>query len=506
MIKKYNKEVGFIYKNENNIDKIYKNNQLVFEQGFDREDSGSTPLTTSHEAIGKDLKGYKIYGNSRQNNLPDGYTEVEWIKSNKDIDLGIKTNNNIQIEAKFLRTTTSTQFVYHSDSGSSLSTNTTAYASGNGIWRFGSKATSIQQSVDVIFETIQNKDGVWFNGEKVGNYTSVSTFTSSTNLCALGSASNPSNQLYYLKVKEYGSNTYDYILIPCKRNLDNVYGLYDVIGNEFYTNSEATITAGNDVVPSPSYPIKIESVGDKTVNVMPSAEKSIKQENGVTIECDGFGTYIITGTASHDTTIYFDLKSSFTIPVSKYKDGEGTMSLFNSDSSLSAYIYFMNNSSTIDYWVLSQINRISNSYSLQGGKECNKIGFKVSEGKTVNMTVSPVFTNDGIYSSEPIPYGYKIPITVSDGTNTTNIYLNEPLRKVGNYADYINYKEQKVYRNVIVNDNSGEQTIENSYSGTTDTTGTSVTLPNIPSLVGTTTYNVDTKVKPSNMYIKYKGK
>lgn len=373
MIKKYNKEVGFIYKNENNIDKIYKNNQLVFEQGFDREDSGSTPLTTSHEAIGKDLKGYKIYGNSRQNNLPDGYQEVEWIKSNKDIDLGIKTNNNIQIEAKFLRTTTSTQFVYHSDSGSSLSTNTTAYASGNGIWRFGGKATAISQSINVIFETIQNKDGVWFNEEKVGNYTSVPTFTSSTNLCALGSASNPSNQLYYLKVKEYGSNTYDYIWIPCKRTSDNSYGLYDIVGNNFYTNDVATITAGDNVVPSPSYPIEIESVGDLV-------------------------------TDSSDTN-----------------------------------------------------------------------------------------------------YGkYKIP--VSDGTNTTNMYLNEPLRKVGNYADYIDYKEQKVYRNVIVNDDSGEQTIENSYSGTTDTTGTSVTLPNIPSLVGTTIYDVDTKVKPSNMYIKYKGR
>lgn len=31
---------------------------------------------------------------------------------------------------------------------------------------------------------------------------------------------------------------------------------------------------------------------------------------------------------------------------------------------------------------------------------------------------------------------------------TTNIYLNEPLRKVGDYADYIDYKNKKVIRNV----------------------------------------------------------
>jgi hypothetical protein len=34
---------------------------------------------------------------------------------------------------------------------------------------------------------------------------------------------------------------------------------------------------------------------------------------------------------------------------------------------------------------------------------------------------------------------------------TTNIYLNEPLRKVGDYADYIDYKNKKVVRNVKEN-------------------------------------------------------
>lgn len=45
---------------------------------------------------------------------------------------------------------------------------------------------------------------------------------------------------------------------------------------------------------------------------------------------------------------------------------------------------------------------------------------------------------------------YKIPITVSDGTRniTTNIYLDEPLRKVGDYADYIDLENGKVVRNV----------------------------------------------------------
>ena len=44
---------------------------------------------------------------------------------------------------------------------------------------------------------------------------------------------------------------------------------------------------------------------------------------------------------------------------------------------------------------------------------------------------------------------YKIPVKVTNGageSTTTNIYLDEPLRKVGEYADYIDYENSKVIR------------------------------------------------------------
>ena len=45
---------------------------------------------------------------------------------------------------------------------------------------------------------------------------------------------------------------------------------------------------------------------------------------------------------------------------------------------------------------------------------------------------------------------YGIPITIrgDEGETQTNIYLDEPLRKVGNYADYIDFREKKVVRYV----------------------------------------------------------
>lgn len=46
------------------------------------------------------------------------------------------------------------------------------------------------------------------------------------------------------------------------------------------------------------------------------------------------------------------------------------------------------------------------------------------------------------------PYGYRVPVTVSNGTDTqtTNIYLPEPLKMVGNEPEYIDYREQKQHR------------------------------------------------------------
>lgn len=46
------------------------------------------------------------------------------------------------------------------------------------------------------------------------------------------------------------------------------------------------------------------------------------------------------------------------------------------------------------------------------------------------------------------PYGYRVPVTVTNGTSTetTNIYLPEQIKMVGDEAEYIDYGEQKQHR------------------------------------------------------------
>ena len=85
------------------------------------------------------------------------------------------------------------------------------------------------------------------------------------------------------------------------------------------------------------------------------------------------------------------------------------------------------------------------------------------------------------------PYGYRVPVTVSNGTDaqTIPIYLSEQIRKVGDEAEYIDFGEQKQYF--------------------ADGTSIDITLPALPTLSGTNTLTVGTEVQPSNVYIKYEG-
>lgn len=81
MIMKNGKQIGFIYKNGKKIDKIIRHGKVYFEQGFTREKT-STTLPISFDGIGKDLKDYKVYGESYQDpynhqNLYDFDTIVE---------------------------------------------------------------------------------------------------------------------------------------------------------------------------------------------------------------------------------------------------------------------------------------------------------------------------------------------------------------------------------------------------------------------------------------------
>lgn len=183
---------------------------------------------------------------------------------------------------------------------------------------------------------------------------------------------------------------------------------------------------GNTVqngTPAPDNPIMPEGTGERTKNVMPAGEQKTVENNGITFSSDGNGRYHISGTATAFTTARFNLLSAFTTPISVSNGGQGTLSFFNTQSDNNVTFTFYNGTTQVDDWKQTPIRRTSTTYKVVGNKYVDNVLIIANSGATVDMTITPEFTNDGVLPSEFEPYGYKIPI--SSASTTTPIYLGE---------------------------------------------------------------------------------
>ena len=120
-------------------------------------------------------------------------------------------------------------------------------------------------------------------------------------------------------------------------------------------------------------------------------------------------------------------------------------------------------------------------------------------------------------------YGkHKIPIKLTDEngeSETKNIYLDEPLRKVGDAADYIDFKTRKVVRYVEKIDSYNGETITTSWISSTGELSTGATvyyvlntpieetviLPQLKSFEDYTKIEVLTSITPSKIEVEYMG-
>ena len=639
MIKKNYKDVGFVYKGTQVIDKIYKGTDLVFEQGYTREQTGVPPIITSYQAIGKNLKDYKIYGNSIQGKLPSEYQQVGYIESTgtQYIDTGIKlnqdskivteiqlTNNGSQPNAIFGSRTSSTENNFECVSNLSSSVGIRidfqSYETNRLTTEFNNEKNYI-----VISKTLMQI------GERTKRQISYTDFETPYN-CYIFYVSGENiygqkAQMRLYNFKIYQNDVLIKDFIPCYRKSDNEIGLYDTVNNVFYTNQgtgEFTVGAN---APTPITPIEIESVGDKTKNLF-----NYKTASTYKGSFDNNGVFHATDNDNRDNLVYkIQLYNGNTMVTNSSKNisitGTGTYRITSPEliQSGTTRIRFANNGTSIEFSINCDID------GSQFVGQYASIVFTVDDATVGASVISDIMFYVGNEPFDYEPYGYKIPVIVGSdnlatnlgfgwysganqkftisydfkrctakikpnttytiskknasnrfvvitseleiapnvsykrvvlaeqntnrtqytfttredenylffgyyrGTDeteielaeeemmivegstapskyipyyneTTNIYLDEPLRKIGDYLDYIDFKNQKVFRNVIVNDDTGTQTIENSYTGTTDSSGTSISLPNIPTIKGTTVIEIDTKIQPSNMYIKYKGK
>ena len=210
-----------------------------------------------------------------------------------------------------------------------------------------------------------------------------------------------------------------------------------------------------------------------------------KTLNGITITLNSDGSFTANGTATanaffNEIILSDNLKNNqkYTISCSITGDSSATYQFFMPSSAVSSAKYNISKGTTFT--------------AAASGKV--KFSFVVYKGITVNNLVFKPQLEEGSTATDYEPYGYKIPITVSNGsdTKTTNIYLKEPLRKVGEYADYLDLTNKKVVRNV-------KELILN---GTENWTKYTSVNNHYQLIVGDNYFSRDTNSILSNYYIK----
>ena len=200
---------------------------------------------------------------------------------------------------------------------------------------------------------------------------------------------------------------------------------------------------GNSVqngTPSPDNPVEIQSVGNKTVNLFDyNYFFANKKEGAGEVESstnDAIIYYLKANThytistnypqktslsSGENLAVFFVKGGSYSRP-STTENGiwNGQTRTVTTDSEGRLYIACRNSKATVPPPELEEFS--SSTYWLQ-----------LEEGSVATSFES---------------YGYKIPITVNN--TTMDIFLDEPLRKVGNYADYIDYENSKIYRHINI--------------------------------------------------------
>ena len=243
------------------------------------------------------------------------------------------------------------------------------------------------------------------------------------------------------------------------------------------------LNEGSTALPYEPYGYKVPMTVEG-INILPMSTTPISTDvDDFHCEYDGAGT--ITLTTDKDNAVLnnfsIPLSEDFIIPVSVGQGGNGCLQ-FNNSIATSANtptdhisVNFYYNNSFIDGWGLTPVNRISSTYSFMGGKTINQVTVDIKgTGFSTNrkIVIRPAFV---LNTTEQVPFEpYHAPVT-------TPIYLPEPIKMVGDEAEYIEYGTQKMYR-------IGADDLD-------------VTLPALPTVTGTNVLSVGTEVQPSKIDI-----
>lgn len=213
-----------------------------------------------------------------------------------------------------------------------------------------------------------------------------------------------------------------------------------------------------DGTPTPEAPIEVISVGDLSVNILPDAKDIYNGGGGVIAH--NYKEVIEDGRECISFT------SARNIAYDKIKFKENTQYTFSFDCKDFVHVSGFTGNYDIPFGIwytdgdrkLITIPKNSDWTKLIIVSDANKtvshIGMiSFTSYTTMYIDINTFQIEEGTTATPYEPYGkYKIPVVVKADNKeiVTNIFLNEPLRKIGDYADYIDFKNKKVVRNTFV--------------------------------------------------------
>jgi hypothetical protein len=452
--------------------------------------SGVPPLTFEN-STGEPLADYKIYGNSIQPVLlPDEYQQVAYIEATGtqyfeiDYIANEKTNSKgtFQItntaKANFLfgsRVSSSTirSYGFNWGGGQPCKYYNTYYGNSND----GMTNTNIDDQKHT-FEKIGNKlylDGTLIHTRKDTDGTIK--FETPTKIAIFACNTNGTiglqtfSRLSVLSFDEGEGDLFN--LISCYRKSDGVIGMYDIVNNYFHTNQGTGEFLKGPDVPSPYSPVYLESV-DAQIPAVVTGKNLLDKSQMHVMNRSANGlqwiynaeekAYYANGTQQAQLSSYALMLDSSAI----------------NNKLIHGHRYILAGNSTPEnintrYYVFGNHTRNGKNTYISSDMEASRF-FNWENGDNISLDLR-VYSTDGVFREindakfQPmiIDVTGLDDVTINRLTTnfeeyiiptTTLIQLNEPLRKVGEYADYVDYKNGNIVRNVGVKTFDGSENWE----------------------------------------------
>ena len=467
-LQSYELKVEFIETNDDqsdNMDKIISGNILIKDlkelgnKVVNNDGADSATIDNS-----KLLSNYRIYGNSLQGDISFDYQQLETISATQPnsnprtagFNTGYKWKevSKIEVTMQFLNTPTNGSMIFKSITSSASDSASPYISSGTNNVYFNGITGSV--TTDYTREELTNNGLKTLEINIDSNESEYYIYFGAWNDAAYSA----NWQLKSLKIYNLNNNLVrDWV--PCYRKSDNVIGIYDRIHDYFQSNKGTGTLKKGVTLPTPNEPLTISSVGDLVTDTTDEHYGKYKipvitSGNLYNIETQGApykgqvqDNKIITSgcTATYITTYQYlsnYLGKTVTISFDLTTSEDGTFLIYQYQSNGIGVDFSDPHPSMVAgkkkkivvTGVVKELPNKNPNYS-KGAIAIYKSGYAGT------YTIENIQFEFGEEATDYKPYSEP---------NITNIYLDEPLRKVGEFADYIDFKTKSVVRNVGVYD------------------------------------------------------